>query len=83
MTPSDPFDEARLLVERACELIAELEAESERFFTEKPGSVVIEPDHENGQYIHKLRLGKGFSRRFELSPLMPLTICAPLSTIWL
>jgi hypothetical protein len=59
---SDPFDDARLKLERAEERIAEFDRLTELFYADQPWNVQINLDPERGKYVHKLVLAKRLGR---------------------
>lgn len=59
----DPFEGAKLRLNRANEFIQEFEASRERLYGGDHWTVDIEPDTEKSQWVHKLRIGKGLGKR--------------------
>jgi hypothetical protein len=58
--PDDPLYSAKLRISRADELLDQLVADIERFFTEKPIESVSEPDPDGKHIVHKLKVTERF-----------------------
>jgi hypothetical protein len=61
-----PFDDARLLIDRAGEHVQELESRIQRFIASNPWPLVIERHGDSPQYVHKLRLVNQIDRGIKL-----------------